>query len=140
MQNKGLCELVAGWEQAIRCILCEKTIKINDIEHLFKETYRISAMYYNKEMVPKEMMKLFDNISHFMDWVLADYGVDELSTPSDCAVFNAIGSVIDAIKEGFYSDENECSYPNLWVSDYNGILHSVNLEGAFLEFLIDANR
>lgn len=140
MDNKKIYEVAIEWEQLVKKMLCEKVFETEDTEPLLKDTYRICAMYCDKEMVPREMLKLFDNINNFLDGLLVAYGIDEVSSPSDCAVYNAIGFIIDALKEGFYGGKYEHSYPNIQVDDSNGKSHLVNLEKAFLESLIDSNR
>ena len=140
MNNKRICELAAGWEQATYNIFHDRTVKLQEIEENLRNTYRICTEYHNKEMVPKEMIRLFKEINRFLEYLKVVYDIDELSTPSDSAVYNAIGFVIDEIEEGFYNGKYECKFPYIEVYDSNVNTHLLDVEGDFLELLIDANR
>ena len=140
MDNERIKNLAAEWEHEADVVLCDGIIKIKKTESLLKAAYELCTEYHQKDAVPKEMCRLFKSMYIFLDGIATVYCIDECTTPSDSAAYSAVGYIMDELEYGFYNGKYELSYPYIQVSDSNGKEHELNVEGDFLECLIDANR
>lgn len=138
--NKNIEILVKEWENAVKIMLTKRDFSIQQIENLLKETYRICTLYCDKDMVPRGMCKIFAKIQSFLSFGVDAYYINEYTTPSDSAQYDAVAFIIEEIEHGFYTGNYECVFPNLKVDDNKGNSHILNLEGDFLDAFINANR
>ncbi len=138
--KQNIKDLVLGWEDAAKTMFTTKDFTIKQIESLLRETYKVCTEYKNKDMVPKELCKIFEHIENFSTYGAAAYYVDECTTPSDSAEYDAIAFILEEIKYGFYNAEYSCDFPNISVENNQRKPYILNLEEDFLEFFIDENR
>ena len=138
--NKNIKDLVLGWEKAAITMMTTKEFSIKQIENLLRETYKVCTEYKNKDMVPKELCKVFVHIERFLSYGADAYYIDECTTPSDSAEYDAIAYIIDEIEYGFYTGKYECTFPNIKADNNQGNSYILNMENEFLEYFIEENR
>lgn len=140
MFKEEIRNLSNQWKELSNELIHEKEINIQKTEDALRETYRICTIYHDNNIALKNMCEVFIDIDKYLDYVLDAYNIDEYSSPSDTAVYDSIGYIIDVIKGGFYNGEYEHSFPKLQFEDLNGNPQLLDMEGDFLELLIDAKR
>ncbi|MBR4891320.1 MAG: hypothetical protein IKU15_08555 [Clostridia bacterium] len=138
--NKNIENLANKWNKGYVTLLTSREYSLEQVENLLRETYKVCTEYCNKDSVPKELCKVFATIQWCLSRGSTTYNIDEFTTSSDRAEYDAIAYIVDEIEYGFYTGEYICAYPQLSVGDSNGKEHILNMENAFLEELIDANR
>lgn len=138
--NKNIKDLVLGWEKAAITMMTTKEFSIKQIENLLRETYKVCTEYKNKDMVPKELCKVFVHIERFLSYGADAYYIDECTTPSDSAEYDAIAFILEEIEYGFYNEEYKCAFPIISVDNNQCKSYVLNLEEDFLEYFIEENR
>jgi hypothetical protein len=96
-------------------------------------------LYHDKDLAPKEVINVFVYYYNFLSSIQVIDNIDEYSSSSDSARYDAVAFILDEISEGFYSGKYTHTYPYIQVDDSHLIRHILNLEEDFLEDLIDAN-
>lgn len=132
--------LATKWDEAANAILAEDAYQISPVEELLRETYRICTEYKDADSVPKAFCKMFVHIDRFVSGLVGACHIDELTTSSDAAEYDAIAIIIDEIAYGFYTGNYESAFPYIRVDNNESKAYELNLEEAFLEYFIDANR
>ena len=132
--------MAAKWYQAANALLAGQGYQIPQVEELLRETYKLCTECKDADMVPKEFCKIFTHSYRFTNYLIDFYGIDELTTPSDSAEYDAICYILEEIQYGFYTGAYESAYPNISVDDNQGKPYVLNLEEPFLEAFIDSNR
>ena len=140
MFKEEIINLSNQWKELSNELIHEKEINIQKTEDALREIYRICTIYYDNDVALKKMCEGFTDIDKYLDYVLNVYNIDAYSSSSDTAEYDAIGYIVDEIKFGFYNGGYKNKYPKLQVDDSNGNSHILDMEGDFLELLIDANR
>lgn len=138
--NENIKDLVLAWEDAAKTMMTKREFTVKQIEYLLRETYRVCYEHKNKDTVPKELCKIFTEIERFTFYGASVYYLDEFTTSSDTAEFDAIAYTLDEIEYGFYEGKYECAFPYINVESSNRKSYTLNLEEDFLEFFIDENR
>ena len=140
MEKQDIKKLAREWELTSYKILSERDIPIQKTQELLRDTYKFCTLYHDKDLAPKEVINVFVYFNSFLSSILVIDNIDEYSSSSDCARYDAIGRILDEISEGFYSGKYTHNYPYIQVDDSRLNTHVLNLEEDFLEDLIDANR
>ena len=138
--NERIENLAAEWETASKALLADQGYQIPQVEALLQETYKLCTEFKDADLVPKGFFKLMAHIESFIDHLVDFCRIDELTTPSDGAEFDAICFIIEEIRYGFYTGAYESAYPNISVDNNQGKPYVLNLEEPFLEAFIDNNR
>ena len=140
MKNKGIKKLAFDWYEARKGIIDSNDVDVEVMQKLLKETYCLFSQYHKEENVPKEMCGLFVAIKSMLECIAQLYIVDEFTTNSDAACFNAISIILDEIEYGFLNGAYEIAFPKLKVDDYKSKTHILDMEEDFLEMFVEANR
>jgi hypothetical protein len=139
MEKQDIKKLAREWELTSYKILSERDIPIQKTQELLRDTYKLCTLYHDKDLAPKEVASVFVYFNSFLSSILVIDNIDEYSSSSDCARYDAIGRILDEISEGFYSGKYTHNYPYIQVDDSRLNTHVLNLEEDFLEDLIYAN-
>lgn len=138
--NDNIKKLANEWDRAFVTMLKEEEYSFRQVERLLNETYRVCTEYCDKDMVPKELCKVFSNIDFFLNAMLDIYHIDGSTASSASADYDAVEYIVDVIEEGFYTGRYKSAYPLLSVNDNKQIEHVYDTNKYFLEDFIDALR
>lgn len=138
--DKNIENLVSRWDKAANAIMISGEYHTQEIEQLLRETYKFCTEYKDDNLVPKEFCKIFVHMNRFTSYLVGACHIDEFTTPSDAAEYNAIAYIIDEIEYGFYTGKYECTFPNIKADNNQGNSYILNMENEFLEYFIEENR
>lgn len=139
MEKQDIKKLAREWELISYKILSERDIPIQKTQELLRDTYKLCTLYHGKDLIPKEVINVFVYYYNFLSSIQVIDNIDEYSSSSDTARYDAVAFILDEISEGFYSGKYTHTYPYIQVDDSHLKTHILNLEEDFLEDLIDAN-
>ena len=139
MEKQDIKKLAREWELTSYKILSERDIPIQKTQELLRDTYKLCTLYHGKDLIPKEVINVFVYYYNFLSSIQVIDNIDEYSSSSDTARYDAVAFILDEISEGFYSGKYTHTYPYIQVDDSHLKTHILNLEEDFLEDLIDAN-
>ena len=103
MEKQDIKKLAREWELISYKILSERDIPIQKTQELLRDTYKLCTLYHGKDLIPKEVINVFVYYYNFLSSIQVIDNIDEYSSSSDSARYNAVAFILDEISEGFYS-------------------------------------
>ena len=132
MNNENIKSVADKWVDMTYKTLDLKRIPSIEIKDVFRESYAILSRYYNEALIPKEVARLLLEMDGFLYFASM---ISEKEFEDDPAFYQAVHSVAEALKTGFFSGTYECAYPKLKVTSAEGNIQILDLESGCIEDL-----
>ena len=133
MKRETITQITKNWIQMTHQVLDLKRIPSIEIRDLLRRTYEVLNHYHKEECAPKavaEMLLEMDGFLYFAS-LITDKEFDD-----NPYLYQAVHSIAEALKAGFFEGHYEKEYPLLKVFDPKENPCVVDLENGYLEDLI----
>ena len=133
MEQKNIKAITEKWIDMTHRTLNLKRIPSIEIRDLFKESYEVLTFYHKDSLVPKEIGEMLLEMDGFLYFasLITDKEFDD-----NVYFYQAVHSVAESLKLGFFDGNYECAYPLLRVADAEDKIHLLDLEKGYIEELI----
>ena len=133
MNRETILQTAEQWVQMTHTALALKRIPASEIQILLRDTYEALYTYRKDALVPKELCELLLEMDGFLYFasLIGDKEFDD-----NPYLYQAIHSVAEALKEGFFGRSYPCEFPLLAVCDAENRPHMLDLENGYVEDLI----
>ena len=133
MKQETITQITAEWIQMTHQALDLKRIPSLEIRDLFKKTYEVLYAYHKEEIIPKELSKMLLEMDAFLYFaaLITDKEFDD-----NPYLYQAVHSLAEALKLGFFEGRYETEYPLLQALDAKENPCVINLENGYVEDLI----
>ena len=133
MKKEDIKRVTEEWDDMTRRVLDLKRIPSMEIRDLFSKSYHVLDCYHKESLVPKELTEMLLEIDGFLYFaaLITDKEFDD-----DPYLYQAIHSVAEALKKGFFEGKYECKYPLLKVINPEDSICILDLEKGRIEDLI----
>lgn len=135
MRIETIVSVANMWNEKTYDILNLKEIPISEMEELLWNTYRVLYEYQTEKNIPKELCQMLLNEDEFISF-LTILGGNQNEIANTARMYQALYCIIDTMKQKFFSNGFEESFPVLGVN-FNGEAFILNMKKAFLERLIE---
>lgn len=98
------------WSKMTSIVLDLEKIPFSEMQFLLKDTYRLLTQYHTSTLVPKEISRLLLEMDGFLYFASL---MEDKEAGIDFYHYKYISTIIDAMKNGFFDGEYECSFPIL---------------------------
>ena len=114
-------------------VLDLKRIPSIEIRELFRKSYEVLDCYHKEMLVPKELAEMLLEMDGFLYFaaLITDKEFDD-----DPYLYQAVHSVAEALKKGFFEGKYECKPPLLKVINSDDKICTIDLENGYIEELI----
>ena len=133
MKRETITQITADWIQMTHRVLDLKRIPSIEIRDLFRRTYEVLNHYHKEDLTPKELSKMLLEMEGFLYFasLITDKEFDD-----DPYLYQAVHSITEALKTGFFEGHYEKEYPLLQVFDDYEKACVVDLENGYVEDLL----
>ncbi len=133
MERDIITKITNDWVLMTLSTLDLKRIPSIEIRDLFKRSYEVLYYYHKDTVVPKGVSRMLLEMDGFLYFasMITDKEFDD-----NPYLYQAVHSIADALKLGFFQGEYECAYPVLKVHDDEYNSHILDLENGYIEDLI----
>ena len=133
MKREMITKNTADWIQMTHQVLDLKRIPSIEIQDLFRRTYEVLNHYHKEDMIPKELGEMLLEMDGFLYFaaLITDKEFDD-----NPYLYQAVHSIAEALKAGFFEGQYEKEYPLLKVFDPKENPCVVDLENGYLEDLL----
>ena len=133
MKREMITKNTADWIQMTHQVLDLKRIPSIEIQDLFRRTYEVLNHYHKEDMIPKELSEMLLEMDGFLYFaaLITDKEFDD-----NPYLYQAVHSIAEALKAGFFEGQYEKEYPLLKVFDPKENPCVVDLENGYLEDLL----
>ena len=135
-KNKNIKDSITAitkeWSKMTYNVLDLKRIPSIEIRDLLRNTYDVLNYYHKDELIPKavsEMLLEMDGFLYFAS-MITDKEFDD-----DPYLYQAIHSIAESLKTGFFKGEYECKYPVLKVNNTKEKPYILDLQNGYIEDL-----
>lgn len=133
MGNAELSRIAKQWDGMTHTVLDLQKFSFAKMRNLLLDTYAVLTAFYKDQFVPKQISRILLNMDEFLYFTSLMEG-NEVAV--DFYRYQALSSVVSAMKTGFFAAEYAYAYPQLQICDPKGISHIVDLEKDNLETLL----
>lgn len=116
INKNNITAITKEWIGMTHKVLDLKRIPSTEIRDILKNTYEILNYYNKDEAIPKvvcEMLLEMDEFLYFASMII------DKEFNDDPYLYQAIYSIAESLKIGFFKGEYECEYPVLKMNDAN---------------------
>ena len=133
MKTENIRNVTDEWIGMTHKVLALKRIPSLDIRELFKRSYEVLDFYHKDALVPKEVSELLLEMDGFLYFasLITDKEFDD-----NPYLYQAVHSLAEALKIGFFAGVYECKYPILKVINSEDKLLIFDFEKSYVEDLI----
>lgn len=132
MKRETITQITADWIQMTHRVLDLKRIPSIEIRDLLRKTYEVLNHYHKEDMIPKELGEMLLEMDGFLYFaaLITDKEFDD-----NPYLYQAVHSIAEALKAGFFEGHYEKEYPLLQIFDLEEKSHVINLENGYIEDL-----
>ena len=112
MQELNL--LIERWEECTDTVLQLEPLSLRNLQPLLRDTYAALSHYAQKDLVPKEVAKLFLCMEDFL--YLASV-MEENEKGKGFYCWEELHCLVSALKKGFFAGGYTPAYPELRITD-----------------------
>jgi hypothetical protein len=133
MKKENIKKVTEEWIGMTHKVLDLKRIPTMEIRELFRKSYEVLNCYNKESLVPKELAEMLLEMDGFLYFAafITDKEFDDYPY-----LYQAIHSVAEALKSGFFDGNYECEYPLLKVTNAEDRICVLDLEQGCIEELI----
>ena len=133
MGQEELERIAKQWDEMTHRVLDLQKFSFAEMRNLLRDTYVVLTAFHKDQFVPKQISRILLNMDEFLYFTSLMEG-NEVAV--DFYRYQALSSVIAALKAGFFAAEYAYTYPRLQICDPKGMSHIVDLEKVDLETLL----
>ena len=131
--KKNIIAVTMEWLEMTHKVLELKRIPPAEVQDVFKRTYEVLCYYSKDELIPKSVSKLLLEMDDFLYFasMITDNEFDD-----DPYLYQAICTVAESLKDGFFKSEYECEYPLLKLTNISEKSLVFDFENGRIEDLV----
>ena len=133
MNGEEIRKVTEEWVAMTHRVLDLKRIPSIEIRDLFGKSYKVLNYYHKESLVPKELAEMLLEMDGFLYFAALITGKE---FDDDPYLYQAVHSVAEALKNGFFDGNYECEYPLLKVINSEDRICILDLEKSYIEELI----
>ena len=132
MKRETITQITTDWIQMTHRTLSLKRIPSIEIRDLFRRTYEVLTRYHKEDMIPKELGEMLLEMDGFLYFasMIGDKEFDD-----NPYLYQAVHSIAEALKNGFFEGRYEKEYPILLADDANEKPYALDLQNGYVEDL-----
>ena len=133
MKKEMITQITSDWIQMTHRVLDLKRIPSTEIRDLFRRSYEVLYAYHKEDLIPKELSEMLLGMDGFLYFasLITDKEFDD-----NPYLYQAVHSIAEALKIGFFEGHYEKEYPLLQAFDPKEKPCVVDLENGYVEDLI----
>ena len=133
MKRENIKRITEEWVGMTHTVLGLKRIPSIEIRDLFRKSYEVLNCYNKESRVPKELAEMLLEMDGFLYFAAL---ITDKEFEDDPYLYQAIHSVAESLKNGFFDGNYECEYPFLKVTNAEARICILDLEKGYIEDLI----
>lgn len=130
MEYKSLHLIKIGWDDMTGTVMDLEEISLTKMQFLLNETFKALISCHKSELVPKEICNIFLSVEDFINITSIIESAEKEEGFYHCLEFRII---INALREGFFSNADVYDYPRLHTSCLSPKSHKFDFEKDTLE-------
>ena len=131
--KNNILEITKEWIGMTHKVLDLKRIPSVEIRDILKNTYEVLNYYHKDEAVPKTVCKMLLEMDDFLYFASM---ITDKEFNDDPYLYQAIFSIVESLKIGFFKGEYECEYPILKMNNADKSTVVFDLQNGHIEDLL----
>ena len=131
--KNSITAITEEWIKLTYRVLDLHRIPSSEIRDALKRTYQVLYCYHKEDAVPKAVCKMIIEMDEFLYFASM---INENELDDDPCFYQAIHSIGEALRAGFFDGKYKSAYPVLRVLDENDCEQEIDLEHGCIEDLI----